>query len=227
MNLAIIFGIYLLGVGCPSKTPGLMLPSLAWQNQDNSASQQPQASTPQSKSSESAPTAHASSGQAPAQVRPSGTRNRRQKKTANCSKAPTALNTSVAGSNSARAGTSGSTQQVLTGAGATNSNQATLPPCPPPKKVIRNGGSDEPTVQLRGGTEQTWQQRSTDELASATNENLKKIAGRQLNTSQQEMVTQIKQFMEQSQAAVAAGDLQRGHELAAKAHLLSNELVKP
>jgi hypothetical protein len=41
------------------------------------------------------------------------------------------------------------------------------------------------------------------------------------------MVSQIKQFMEQSKAAVAAGDLERGHNLALKAHLLSDELVKP
>jgi hypothetical protein len=104
-----------------------------------------------------------------------------------------------------------------------------LKPCPPRKKVVRNGGSEEPTVQLTGGTtaEQAAQQRSTDQLTAATGENLKKIAGRQLNASQQEMVNQIKQFMAQSKAAVAAGDLERGHDLARKAHLLSDELVKP
>jgi len=62
---------------------------------------------------------------------------------------------------------------------------------------------------------------------AATEENLKKIEGRQLNPSQQEMVTQIKQFMEQSKVAVAAGDPERGNNLALKAHLLSDELVKP
>jgi uncharacterized FlaG/YvyC family protein len=75
--------------------------------------------------------------------------------------------------------------------------------------------------------EQVVHQRSTDQLTVATEENLRKIAGRQLNPSQQEMVSQIKQFMEQSKTAVAAGDLERGHNLALKAHLLSDELVKP
>jgi uncharacterized FlaG/YvyC family protein len=75
--------------------------------------------------------------------------------------------------------------------------------------------------------EQVVHQRSTDQLTVATEENLRKIAGRQLNPSQQEMVSQIKQFMEQSRTAVAAGDLERGHNLALKAHLLSDELVKP
>lgn len=104
-----------------------------------------------------------------------------------------------------------------------------MPPCAPPKKVVRNGGSNEPNVQLTGGTnaEQAVHKRSTGELMAATEENLKKIAGRPLNPSQQEMVSKIKQFMEQSKTAVAAGNPERGHNLALKAHLLSDELVKP
>jgi uncharacterized FlaG/YvyC family protein len=79
-----------------------------------------------------------------------------------------------------------------------------------------------------GGTdEQTVHQRSTDQLTAATEENLKKVTGRQLNPNQKEMVSQIKQFMDESKTAVAAGDLERGHNLALKAHLLSDELVKP
>jgi hypothetical protein len=93
--------------------------------------------------------------------------------------------------------------------------------------VIRNGGSSEPKVQLKGGAQQAWQERSTEELTAATKENLEKTTGRPLSASQQEMVNQIKQFMEQSKTAVAAGDLERGRNLAAKAHLLSDELIKP
>jgi len=96
--------------------------------------------------------------------------------------------------------------------------------------VIRNGGSDEPTVQLTGGA--TAQQASierstTDQLNAASEENLKKLTGRQLTPTQQDMVTQIQEFMEQSKKAVAEGDLDRGHNLALKAHVLSDELVKP
>ncbi len=75
--------------------------------------------------------------------------------------------------------------------------------------------------------QQAAQQRSSDALKSATEENLKKIAGRQLTPSQQETVTQINEFLEQSKSAIAEGDLERGHNLALKAHLLSEELVKP
>jgi hypothetical protein len=70
-------------------------------------------------------------------------------------------------------------------------------------------------------------QRSTDELIAATDDNMKKIEGRQLNPSQQEMVSQIGQFRKQSKTAALAGDLDRAHNLALKAHLLSDELVKP
>ena len=96
--------------------------------------------------------------------------------------------------------------------------------------MVKNGGSEEPTVQLKGDTtaEQASSRRSTTEqLTQGTEENLKKIAGRQLSPSQQETVDQIKQFMDQSKTALAAGDLERGHNLARKARLLSDELVKP
>ncbi|MGO8793282.1 MAG: hypothetical protein ACLQLC_00535 [Candidatus Sulfotelmatobacter sp.] len=110
-----------------------------------------------------------------------------------------------------------------------NAASKSLPPCPPAKRVVRNGGSDEPTVQFTAGdtAQQAAQQRSSDALKSATEENLKKIAGRQLTPSQQETVTQINEFLEQSKSAIAEGDLERGHNLALKAHLLSEELVKP
>ena len=60
-----------------------------------------------------------------------------------------------------------------------------------------------------------------------TQANLKKMAGRQLTPSQQDMVNQIHQFMDQSKTAVAAGDVERGRTLAWKAQLLSEELVNP
>jgi hypothetical protein len=68
---------------------------------------------------------------------------------------------------------------------------------------------------------------STEQLRVATEENLKKIAGRQLSPGQQEMKNQVNQFMEQAKTAVAAGDLDRAHNLAMKARLLSDELLKP
>jgi hypothetical protein len=103
-------------------------------------------------------------------------------------------------------------------------------PCPPAKKVVTNGSTEEPTIELTHNTseQQASQQRfTTEQLRTATEENLKKIEGRQLNASQTEMVSQIKQFMDQSKSAVAGGDLERGRSLAMKAQLLSEELIKP
>jgi len=60
---------------------------------------------------------------------------------------------------------------------------------------------------------------------ASSDENLKKIAGRQLSTSQQDTVKQIKTYMEQANAANKDGDVQRAHNLAVKANLLSADLV--
>ena len=100
--------------------------------------------------------------------------------------------------------------------------------CPPSKTVVHEGGTTEPAIQLIGGKGREQDpQSTTDQLLGSTEENLKKVAGRQLDSSQQEIVNQIHEFMEQSKAAVSAGDTARGHNLAVKAHLLSDELVKP
>ena len=133
----------------------------------------------------------------------------------------TADSTSAGGSSSAGPRTS----QSAPPASANTKN-----PCPPPKVVVKDGGSDEPTIELTRGTseQQASQQRyTTEQLRTETEENLKKLSGRELTTSQQEIVSQIKQFMEQAKSAVADGDLERGHSLAMKAHLLSEELLKP
>jgi len=96
--------------------------------------------------------------------------------------------------------------------------------------VIHDGSTTESSIQLVGGTgtQKTADQRTTtDQLVGSTEENLKKIAGRQLDSNQQELLKQIEQFLNQSKAAIAAGDIERGHNLALKAHLLSDELAKP
>jgi len=70
------------------------------------------------------------------------------------------------------------------------------------------------------------QRQSTAQLLTATEDNLKQIASRQLNSTQQDSVSQIRKYMEQAKAAESAGDVQRAHNLASKALLLSDDLVK-
>jgi len=198
-------------------------------NRDSASQSQTPPAPP---STQASPPASGQKSTSPAQAKPSPTKPRRRRKTIppNCSNAPAPLNSVASNPNDpAKPADAGSTDAGSTNVDSAKTGSAALPPCPPPKKVIRNGGSDEPAIQLVGGTtaEQASHQRSTAQLTAATEENLKKIEGRQLNPSQQEMVSQIKQFMQQSKAAVAAGDLEGGHNLAMKAHLLSEELVKP
>jgi hypothetical protein len=114
--------------------------------------------------------------------------------------------------------------------GSTNPTASAKKPCSPQKVIVKNGGSDEPIVQLKDDTppaKASNELLNTEQLRLVTEDNLKKIASRQLTANQQEMVNQIKQFMDQSKAAVADGDLERGHNLAMKARLLSDELVSP
>jgi len=99
----------------------------------------------------------------------------------------------------------------------------------PEKKVVRNGGTADPLVQLAPGVsdEQAWRQRqSTTQLLATTDDKLKQLAARQLSLTQQDSVSQIRKYMEQARAAEDAGDVQRAHNLASKALLLSDDLVK-
>lgn len=94
--------------------------------------------------------------------------------------------------------------------------------------MVRNGGTTDPTVQLSQGLNQQQASRelqTTNQLLATTGANLKKIAGRQLSASQQDTVGQIKTYMQQAKTAANSGDLQRAHNLAFKANLLSAELA--
>ena len=59
-----------------------------------------------------------------------------------------------------------------------------------------------------------------------TEANLKSTSGRPLNANQQALANQVRAYMDQAKAALQVGDLQRGQNLARKAQLLSNELVR-
>ncbi|MGA8438176.1 MAG: hypothetical protein WB762_33140 [Candidatus Sulfotelmatobacter sp.] len=200
------------------------------QDQNSASASQAQAPAP-------APAAASPSGQTPSSpnpAKPSSKPHRRQKKVANpdCSDSTSTPNQPGSG-NQANAPNAGSTTKTAGDANrpsATAASSTAVKPCTPPIVVIKNGGSKEPTVQLKGDVtaEQASQERSTTEqLTAATEENLKKIAELQLSSSQQDVVSQIKDFLEQSKKAIAAGDLERGRNLALKARLLSDELLKP
>ena len=99
----------------------------------------------------------------------------------------------------------------------------------PTSKVVYNGDTTEPRIDISPGLspQQASQQRGrTTWLLGKTDENLKTLASRQLNPTQQDTVNQVKRYVEESEAATNAGDLQRAYTLANKARMLSGDLVK-
>lgn len=97
----------------------------------------------------------------------------------------------------------------------------------PPKKVVKHGGTENPTTHLAPSMtdEQTAKSRAANnESINAAASNLQRVEGRSLTPEQKETEEQIRKFMEQSKAADEEGDLQRAGTLANKAKLLSDSL---
>jgi len=108
-------------------------------------------------------------------------------------------------------------------------HRKTTAPSQSGKVVVRNGGAKEGTSEIAPGLskeQELHNRENTSQLLSTTDANLKKIAGQQLTPAQQSMVEKIHTYMNQSKAASSAGDLNRAHTLAFKAHLLSDEVAK-
>ena len=190
------------------------------------SAQSPPASGPQTPPNSAAATPSAA--QTPATTKVPSDQNakgkhRRRKKTAKADNGSECAKSNSAAANAPAA-------EPAAGQDATAASKEPPTKCPPAKTVVHDGGTTEPAIQLvggAGGPQAAGQRSTTDQLVGSTEENLKKIAGRQLDSNQQEMLKQVQQFLDQSKAAVAAGDVERGHNLAMKAHLLSDELAKP
>jgi hypothetical protein len=106
---------------------------------------------------------------------------------------------------------------------------AAKPGSAPEKRVVRNGSTSEPVIQLSptaSDGEASSQRQNTGQLLATADANLQKVSGRQLNMTQQDVVSQIRKYMEQAKEAESAGDLQRAQNLAVKAHLLSEDLIR-
>ena len=153
----------------------------------------------------------------PAKPPSAAKRRRRTKKVASCGTAP-----------SASPAASGSTPPVAERNPSPSGTPGPEQPCPATKVIVQHGGTSEPSIQLGGsaGSETPDKRDTANQMLGSTDANLKQIAGRQLSATQQDMVNQIRQFMDQSKAAVVDGDLERARTLAWKAQVLSEELVK-
>ena len=99
---------------------------------------------------------------------------------------------------------------------------------PPPRVVIQEGGAQPANNQISTAMphdQASDRQRTTQQLLDATDANLRSL-NRALSADERSMVEQIRSYMQQSRDAVKDGDLIRAHNLALKAHLLSDELAK-
>jgi len=99
----------------------------------------------------------------------------------------------------------------------------------PRKIVVREGGVREPSAQLVPGMtpeEASRQRQKTEEMLASAEDNLRQLDERSLNSSQQDTVGQVRNYMEGSRAALKDGDTPRAHTLALKARLLSEDLLK-
>jgi outer membrane biosynthesis protein TonB len=102
----------------------------------------------------------------------------------------------------------------------------------PPKTVVEAEKTEPPPPVTMGQispgptpADATHSQTSTDQLLQGAEANLNSIT-RQLSKDEEAMRTQIKEFITQSRKATTENDPARAHNLAVKARLLSDDLVK-
>jgi len=226
--------ILLVGISCAAAPPRMAAASAATSAPQTAQTGQPAAAgqnSGQTAQPEPAPAQNPS-----AQNQPAHPKRPPRKKKANPGNClPTAATTGPANSPSDPSsapspGNSAGSTAPASGGKAAATTASALTNCPPPKVIVRQGGTTEPSIQLAGGVvgDQAAQLRDTDNrILKSAEDNLAKIAGQQLSANQQDMVNQIHQFMDEAKTAMTAGELERARTLASKAQQLSQELIPP
>lgn len=219
MTLALILFVATLGV---SPAIGHIMPAAQAQStSDQPATKPPQssASTPAANSAQAATGKAQSANTSTPPSTPAKTAKKpgkgQQKSSVNCDSTAT-RNTTAKGSKPNNSTASGK-------------NSAAASPCPPKKVIVRQGSTSDPSIEVVGGAQgrQASDERDTSiQMLETTEANLKKVEGTQLDSNQQDMVKQVREFIDQSKAATSAGDLDQARTLALKAQLLSEELVR-
>jgi hypothetical protein len=107
---------------------------------------------------------------------------------------------------------------------------ASLPaPGTPRKIVVREGGAKEPAAQIApdiSPAEAARQRQNSEQLLGSTDNQLKRLAGRNLDVDQQQTVGQIHNYIDGARAALREGDVRRASTLSEKAYLLAEDLAK-
>jgi hypothetical protein len=110
------------------------------------------------------------------------------------------------------------------GTHANTTGNATMAAAHPPVNPAE-GAPDTAIGADVSGQQVSQQKQATAELLAAAQKNLKSV-NRKLNHDEQAMVSQIKTYIRQSKQATSQNAFERAYNLATKARLLSDALVK-
>jgi hypothetical protein len=113
-------------------------------------------------------------------------------------------------------------------ASSSNGNAAVARSTPAPRittpsSLPDSAGAISPTMPH---SDEVHHRLTTAQLIQSTEDNLKSL-NRALSDDDKAVVEQIRNYLAQSRTATSENDLIRAHNLALKAHLLSDELVRP
>lgn len=225
MTLAtiLLLGYFLTPSASPLPSMGLQPDALVFLQSTQDAQGQSASTQSQGENKQNAAAAPAKpqAGQQTTAAKPH--RRRKKKAATDCGTLP-AANSTTASTGSAKPTSAGSTDAQ------TEASAKPMKNCPPETIVVRHGGSTDPSIQLAGGAtggQATQEKATANQMLASTEENLKKLEGRQLSPSEQATVTQIQQYVEQSKSAITSNDLERARTLAWKAQTLSDDLANP
>jgi len=97
--------------------------------------------------------------------------------------------------------------------------------------TLRPPGNPADTAALAIGPDVSSDQaardrQSTNQSLDTTEKDLKRLDGRALNSDEQAVLTQIRAYISQSRKALTEGDYERASNLAKKAQVLTDDLLK-
>lgn len=107
---------------------------------------------------------------------------------------------------------------------ASSSNNNTVAMAHPPANPAAEASPDPAIAADVSNAQLAHQKQSTAQLLDETEKTINGLKG--LSHDQEELVTQIRSIVNQSRKASSDGDFERAYNLATKAHLLSDALVK-
>ena len=116
------------------------------------------------------------------------------------------------------------TTQAAPNAPANGSSNSTLAAAHSPANPASESPPDTAIAANVTGTQLLQQKQTTAQLLDATEKTLSGL--HDLSHDEEEMVVEIRSYVTQSRRATTDGDFERAYNLATKAHLLSDALVK-